>query len=220
MPSWVRGCQARHPFHYPRARCIIRLINRTLLFQSTVALVRGRGAGQGRALKCQPLSRTNRVDASSLRDERVTLARRVFVIPPVSPIRDIHASSPASQSRRLGTPSAALFGQRTMPDSPHETAPRPATQTFHFVPQLHGARQAESSCASRPNCRETNPFPEPTSLRYNVRSEDYTGQRDYAARLRCVTSFRETGWTHSADHLCLTPRRQAAHRAALHPPTP
>ena len=70
------------------------------------------------------------------------------------------------------------------------------------------------------NRRETSRFPDPTPLRYNVRSEDYTGQRDYAARLRYVPSFRQTGWTHSPNHLCLTPRRQAAHRAALRPPTP
>ena len=140
MPSWVRGSQARHPFHYPRARCITRLIIRTLLFQSTVALVRGRGAGQGRGLKCQPLSRTNRVDASSLRDERITLARRVFVIRPISPIRLIHAAArphradtrawsgtgaraePTPALKWRGSPksqlaTSALFGQRTMPDS-------------------------------------------------------------------------------------------------------
>ena len=72
-----------------------------------------------------------------------------------------------------------------------------------------GRDSQKDSCASHPNRRETSLFPEPTPLRCNVRSEDYTGQRDYAARLRCVSSLRQTGRTHSAIHLCLTPRRKA-----------
>ena len=68
--------------------------------------------------------------------------------------------------------------------------------------------------------RETSLFPEPTSLRCNVRSEDYTGQRDYAACLHCVSSARKTGRTHSADHLCLTPRRKATCGTGERTPSP
>ena len=220
MPSWVRGSQARHPFHYPRARCITRLIIRTLLFQSTVALVRGRGAGQGRGLKCQPLSRTNRVDASSLRDERITLARRVFVIRPISPIRLIHASSPSSQSRaweRQAHHCSASARCLTHPMKPLHDLLRRRFTSFR---SCMGRDSQKDSCASRPNRRETSLFSDPTSLRCTNRSEDYTGQRDYAARLRSVASVRKTGRTHSAIHLCLTPRRKATCGTRERTPTP
>ena len=88
-------------------------------------------------------------------------------------------------------------------------------ERYRCVPTVTNCRDSQrSSCASRPNRRETSPFAEPTSLRCDIRSEAYTGQRDYAERLRSVSSFRKTGRTHSADHLCLTPRRQAARGTA------
>ena len=68
--------------------------------------------------------------------------------------------------------------------------------------------------------RETGLFPDPTSLRYDVRSGYYTGQRDYAVRLRCVPSVRQTARTHSADHLCLIPRRKATCGTGQRTPSP
>jgi hypothetical protein len=94
-------------------------------------------------------------------------------------------------------------------------------QKFLQIKNYHPGFSGKSLCnPSLEPCvdrRETSPFADPTPLRYDVRSGYYTGQRDYAARLRCVPSVRQTTRTHSADQLCLIPRRQAARRAALRP---
>ncbi len=176
----------------------------------------------GQALKCQPLSRiylcrlvasllgfgVRRHDDALIRATRRAVSRFSFWIFHFELIlpRPLRADTWEHQARHCSASARGLTRQV-------------ATHFASYVVTLCRDSQKDS-CASRPNCRETSPFPDPTSLRCTARSEVYTGQRDYAARLRCVPSVRKTGRTHSADHLCLTPRRQAAHRAARRPPTP